>query len=120
MVTEPIDKIVIDNNGYGGELEVKLLEEVSAVYTVEVSVSYQMSGEVEGGVRIVMGNPDNQILVQQNYSTDRKSIAYFSTDGLVIEKYKGFDLISGVKFGVNGIQFYEKELGWRNVELTVI
>ena len=108
--------------GYGEDFVFDLLEGIDAVYTVKVELIYGMlpPGELAGAVRIIMGNPDNQIIVNQSYPTDKKSIAYFSTDGLVIEKYKGFDLVSGVKFGINGIQFYEKELGWRNVELTLI
>ena len=71
------------------------------------------------GFSVPKGYPTANQLNKQFVEFDKFN-TYFSTDGLVIEKYKGFDLVSGVKFGVNGIQFYEKELGWRNVELTLI
>lgn len=121
MKKTPIRSVDI-KGGYGEDFVFDLLEGIDAVYTVKVKLIYRMlpPGELAGAVRIIMGNPDNQIIVNQSYPTDKKSIAYLSTDGLVIEKYKGFDLVSGVKFGINGIQFYEKELGWRNVELTLI
>ena len=118
-VTNELESINIGTNGHNEYFVVKLLDNVDAVYTIEVSVIYEMNSEVVGSLRIRLGNPNSQILVQQEYNTDRKSIAYFSPDGLVIEKYKGFELVSGVKFGTNGIQFYE--MGeWKFVELQLI